>query len=439
MTQETYTPEEEDAAPSPMLWGATVCAHGAEGHDTASDWWQWEQRPGRIRHDSTSRDGAHHAEHYASDLKLAHTLGHNACCLSLSWSRIQPAREQFDAEALAHYRKVFETMGELGISPVCALQEIAAPQWFTGRGGWLNRRAPETFAAYVEAVMDALGPYCRWWIPIMAPAAVAAYGYAEGYWPPGRRGRRAEQALRRQTEAMVRAAAVIREQQPGARVGAPLEATHVLPFEDERSWDLRAARREDRWWNRAVLDYWRELDTQEDAFDFVAMAFEGTIDVQFHPFTLHPPFRRRVDESGARTGPRRPAPDAQGFRSELRRALDWKRPVLLTGVGWGTTDDEERCWRLLDHLSIVFEFLRNDAPIWGYFHRSLLDSFEWLDGYTRPYGLIHVDQSSLARTPQNSAYLFQDIIAHKEIRKGTVQRFCPGWSPPETEEPGAVP
>ena len=437
MTDQAHTPQGGNAALSNFLWGATVCAHGAEGNDTASDWWQWEQRPGRIRMDATSRDGAHHTEHYPSDFKLAHTLAHNACCLSLSWSRIQPEPGRCDEKALNHYQRVMETLAELGMTPVCALQEISAPQWFTEQGGWLGRRAPELFAAYAERVIDAVGSYCQWWIPIMAPAAAAAYGYGEGHWPPGKRGWRMDAALRRQCEAMARAADALRRNQPEARIGAPLEATHVLPHEDGRAWDLRAARWEDQWWNRAVPGYWRALSGHEDAFDFVAMAFEGTIGVQFHPFTWRPLLRRRMNSAGEPTGVRRPRPDVQGFRSELRRALSWGKPVLLSGVGWGTSGDQERCRHLLDHLAVVFEFLKDNAPIAGYFHRSLLDSFEWLDGYSRPYGLIHVDQSSFARTPQNSAYLFQDVITHGGIRKGAAQRFCPDWTPPEDVDSNA--
>lgn len=104
-----------------FLWGAAVSAHAVEGGNFNSDWWRWEQRPGRVRENGSSKVAADHFRRYREDIGLARKLGHGALLFNLEWSRIEPEPGRFDDGSIAHYGDVFDALAEAGLEPVCAL------------------------------------------------------------------------------------------------------------------------------------------------------------------------------------------------------------------------------------------------------------------------------------------------------------------------------
>ena len=120
-------------------------------------------------------------------------------------------------------------------------------------------------------------------------------------------------------------------------------------------------------------------------------------------------------------------PCAYAVGAALERAAVWEAPLWVTGTGLATEDDSARCRFLLDQTEAVLKCRRRGMPILGFGYRSLLDGFEWRHGFTQRYGLIHVDRKSLARTPNPSAFLYQDIAKNDDIRDGAVARYCPLW------------
>jgi beta-galactosidase len=111
----------------------------------------------------------------------------------------------------------------------------------------------------------------------------------------------------------------------------------------------------------------------------------------------------------------------------LIELAEYSLPIVVTGNGVATTDDGIRCRYLLDHLAEVRRAMEDGVDIRGYFHRSLLDSFEWTRGYSVRYGLFHVDKTTKTRTPNQSAFLYKEFCESGAVRRGTVAQFCPGW------------
>jgi len=168
--------------PKDFLWGATTSAYQVEGGNFNTDWWRWEQRPGRIADRRTSQSAADHAEHYEADFELARKLGHNAHLFSIEWSRVQPEADHFDHQAMAHYANVVDALVRRGLEPVCVLNAVALPAWFARQGGWRSRDAAEVFGRYVERVVEALASQCRRWIPVWEPEFLATMAWIEAVW-----------------------------------------------------------------------------------------------------------------------------------------------------------------------------------------------------------------------------------------------------------------
>ncbi|MFO7974066.1 MAG: family 1 glycosylhydrolase [Candidatus Hydrogenedentota bacterium] len=424
--------------PTEFLWGATLSAHAVEGGHFASDWWRWEQRPGRIADGSTSQIGSDHWNRFQEDIRLARKFGLNALLVSLEWSRIEPEPGKIDGVVLDHYRAVLETMRAEQLEPIVALHEVTLPQWIAEARGWLATDAAESFARYAAQVAEALGEACRYWIPILNPVTAVRMGHLWGHWPPGlQRLRTGWQTLRQMALAHAQAFHTLRKKVPEAEIGAGIHAERLHPFDDSSTWDLRAARCEQAlsnevWLRALTTGNWprpfRKNPALADTVNFIGASYYGAQHVRFRPG--RGTFAIRTNRSGERTIHEYES-DPKGMAEVLRNLATFDKPLMILGNGIATEDDKRRRHYLLDHVAALQRALADGIDVRGYMYRSLLDGFEWDQGYTAHYGLVHVGRGALARTPNPSAYLYKDIADSGGIRKGALARYSPDWLPPD--------
>jgi beta-glucosidase len=241
----------------------------------------------------------------------------------------------------------------------------------------------------------------------------------ERRWPgPPRRFFDAVASFEHLTAAHIAAYRAIHTRRDDARVGAGIHARHFLPADENSPWDHRAQLRESRRCNKRFL---RDV---EGAYDFVSLAYYGREYVRFAPLRPDRLFARLSDANGrAITGPLY-EPDAEGLVETVERFAKAGKPILLTS-GIATNDDTERCKYIVDHARAIERLRKSGAPLMGYLHRSLLDGFEWDAGYTRRYGLVHVDRDTQSRTPNPSAFLFRELCRTGTMGAGAIARYCP--------------
>lgn len=414
--------------PQSFLWGATLSAHQVEGANYASDWWRFEQRPGRIAGNATSQRAAGHYERFAADFKLARDFGLNSLLFSIEWSRIEPEEGQFDETAIDHYTQVFTTLRELSIEPLCALQHVTLPRWFPG---WYQPGAPGLFTRYARLAAERWGPLCRRWIPIHEPVHWITMACIDRLWPSEGRGPvNARRALLNMARAHAAAYGAFHGARADVEVGASIRARVCLPADDRSAWDLRAARAEqyraNQLWPRLLVTgrapaSWRRLSDVSGTIDFLGVAYYGRERVQFNPLAPTRRFRRIIDSE--------PQTHPAGLLEVLTDTKGLGLPMYITGNGTPAQNDLTRARFLLDHIDILRKTLDIGVDVLGYYHKSLLDGFEWLDGYSKRFGLMHVDWSSLTRTPNPSAFLYKELCQTGTIHKGAVIRFAPNWSP----------
>jgi beta-glucosidase len=265
-------------------------------------------------------------------------------------------------------------------------------------------------------------------------------GYLARQWPPvSGNPFRAARAFRNVVLAHTFAAMSIRETCPGARIGVSVRARSVAPLDVHSVWDLRTARREEHWHNHAIIEAvqdgrlpfpMRQLGGIDNLFDFIGVGFYGAERVSFSPIRPRSMFVAPVGSDGRPTATPCPEPSPCELGRILGEMDRYGKPVLVTGNGLATDNDDARTRFLLDHLATVSDRISAGSDLKGFFHYSLLDGFEWSEGCSARHGLVHVDWATLARTPNQSAYLYKDICEHDALRPGTLARYCPDWREP---------
>jgi len=416
--------------PPGFLWGAATSAHQVEGGNSANDWWRFEQVPGAIRGGAASGSACRHYERFDADFALAAADGHNAHRLSLEWSRLEPQPGVFDAGAVEHYHAVFASLRHHRLTPIVTLHHFTNPLWLADDGGWENRRVVDRFESFVRFCAREFGSEVDWWCTVNEPEVFAFRGWSEGVWPPRvRDDSRALTVIAHQLEAHGRAYRVLHAEDrwdadgDGAAVRAGF-AKHRPQLEALRAWhplDRIVAHFERKVFNeaveRAAIDgvidlaipgargVRRQLPELAGAMDWYGLnyytrwmvkAFADPSHVA-RPGSLHNDLDWEVHPAG--------------FEQALRAAARLGKPILVTENGVADARDALRPQAIVDFVTAMHRAIAAGAQVLGYLHWSLLDNFEWSDGFHGCFGLYAVDFTDEARprTRRRSAEVFARI------------------------------
>jgi beta-glucosidase len=403
--------------PQGFLWGTSSAAHQVEGDNRNSDWWEFEQQPGRIANGDTSEIACDHYHRYREDFTLLREMSQNAHRLSIEWSRIEPSEGEFDARQIRHYRDVLGELREQGIQPMVTLHHFTSPLWFTRKGGWRASDAPRAFLPFVHRVVDELGDLVSMWCTINEPSIYAAQGWLTGEFPPGRHGDVAAvygvaNNMRRAHELAYLA---IKHRWPDSPVGLSHHKFLFMPATPKRRDRLAAHAAQ------MVMDTWpvapgRLRNIVEATSDYVGIAHYHVQNVAFDPRRPRDQFVRRFNVPGAQVSDMGWSADPQWMRQVLNELKGLGKPVYITENGLGTADDERRQRYLVDVLSNVHLAIADGVDVRGYFHWTNMDNFEWARGYQVRFGLIDVDRKTLERTIKPSGRLYARIAQANAVR-----------------------
>ena len=439
--------------PPDFLWGAATSAYQVEGAVDEdgrgrSMWDAFSHSPGRVANGDTGDITTDHYHRWPEDVAIMADLGLGAYRFSIAWPRIQPnGRGRVNEPGIDWYDRLVDALLERGIEPCPTLYHWDLPQAVDEQGGWLTRETVERFAEYAAVCFDRLGDRVRTWFTVNEPWVAATLGYRLGLHAPGRCSL-AEAVTAAHHLLLAHGAAVqaFRASGRDGRIGIvlslfPTEA--ATPAEDDR----RAAVGSDGYTNRWFLDPVLRGRYPGDMLEL----FEGLVG----PLTaIHAGdaqrigtpsdllgvnyYTRRVVAAGTADGGlpwtvRPPAPDAPRTDSgweitpaaltELLLRLGSEAssiPVVITENGGvfldapgpdGRIHDTGRTSFLRHHLAAVHRAIELGADVAGYFHWSLLDNFEWAEGFRSRFGLVHVDYPTGRRLIKDSARAYAGIIA----------------------------
>jgi beta-glucosidase len=408
--------------PAGFLLGTATSAHQVEGGNDRSDWARFEAEPGRIARGERSGRAADHYHRVPEDVALMRVLGANAYRFSIEWSRLEPTEGTWDEGAWAHYVAELHQLREADITPMVTLLHFTLPGWLAERGGLTADHFPARFERFAAEAARRLGPEVDLWCTLNEPNVQMAAGYLDGVWPPGRRDpREAERALLGLLRGHAAAAAALRAGDAGAAVGIALNLVLLEPSAPWSLPDLLAARLASQAYNWTVYDavasgqvrLWVpglfDLDVPvaglAGSADFVGVNYYTRNLIRFAPGAAG-----RVE--------RQPGPGARsdleweihpdGLLRLLRAA--WHRyrlPLYVTENGIADAAGTRRPGFVDAHLHAVAQALREGIPVRGYFHWSLIDNFEWAEGFAPRFGLYRVDYATFERTPAPGAERFR--------------------------------
>ncbi|MGW4466169.1 GH1 family beta-glucosidase [Micromonospora sp. NPDC004704] len=445
--------------PVDFWWGAATAAYqieGAvtEGGRTPSIWDVFAATPGRIEDGGTGETATDHFHRYREDVALMAELGLAAYRFSVAWPRIRSAGGAgVNAAGLDFYDRLVDALLAAGITPVATLYHWDLPQELEQAGGWTNRDTAGHFADYASAVASRLGDRVRLWNTLNEPWCSAFLGYGSGGHAPGRTSHRdALTATHHLLLAHGLATRALRAAATTGQVGIALNAGRVRPVSTAPA-DLDAARRIDGLLNRIFFDPLLRgaypADIQADTAGITDWSFvrDGDLAVISTPIDALGVNYYQPDLVGAapagQSDPGTPYPTAQdivfhptpGPVTDMGWSIDptGLREVLLgirrdygdipmyvteNGAAYvdrvtpdGRVPDPERIDYLHAHLAAVHEAMSAGVDLRGYFVWSLLDNFEWGYGYSKRFGLVHVDYATQARTLKDSAHWYREVIA----------------------------
>lgn len=434
--------------PPGFLWGAATSAYQIEGSPLAdgagpSIWHRFVHSPGLTASGDTGDVACDHYRRYASDVQLMAELGLTAYRFSIAWARVLPAgRGAVNPAGLGFYDRLVDALLAKGIQPVATLYHWDLPAALDDRGGWLNPDVADWFADYAATVVRALGDRVALWATLNEPWVVADGGYLHGALAPGHRNLfEAPLVSHNLLRAHGRAVEACRAE-GATRVGVVVNLEPKYPASDSAA-DLAATRRADAYMNRQYLDpiflgrypeempeifgpAWpdfpaADLDLIRRPIDFLGVNYY-TRSVTRHDDRALPV------RAGAVRQPHHPYTETgwEVYPPALTRVLLWVKerygnpPVYITENGAafydppkplaGAVEDPLRVHYLREHLRAAHRALRQGVDLRGYFAWSLLDNLEWSLGYSKRFGIVHVDFETQQRTPKASARFYARVI-----------------------------
>jgi beta-glucosidase len=443
--------------PAGFVWGTATSAYQIEGATRddgrgESIWDRFASLPGKIADGSDGSVACEHYKRFSDDVKLMGWLGIAAYRFSVAWPRIVPAGRggQVNERGLGFYERLVDTLLEQGIRPCVTLYHWDLPQVLEDQGGWPVRATAEAFVDYADVVTRRLGDRVSCWITHNEPQVVSMLGYARGIPAPGRTS--TADALATAHHLLLShgwAMQVIRSNVRDAEAGitCDLQPSYAASASEA---DQEAARlydgRVNRWFldpvhgrgypADVVADYVREGHLPAGELPFVREGDLATIatPTDFLGINYYSRAILRSDRlPEAENLPRAlSASDdktdmgwenyADGLTDLLTRVhADYApRAIYITenGAAYGHGPDESgsvhdapRTLYLRNHLAACLRAIEAGVPLRGYFVWSLLDNYEWAEGYAKRFGIVYVDYQTQQRIPKASAHWYRGVVA----------------------------
>lgn len=394
-----------------------------EGNDPC-DWTDWE-RAGRTSGEPCG-SAVDSWNRYEADASLAAGAGANAFRFSVSWSRIEPKPGEFDDHALARYVTLVEHLNRIAVEPAVTLFHYTHPRWFHERTPWTSPASVQAFARFTRRVVEAFGAGVRLYVPLNEPLVFMLAAYFGGQIPPGLASPGEVRAVfEHLLAAHAESAAVIRELQPHAAVGVAHNMMAFAPERPRHLLDRTLARVAHRSYNRSLLDAFasgrwdfvlppgtRVRGRNDDlpaSLDFFGVNYYSRLHLRC------PGRERWVGDFGYRDSSGHGLTDngweifPEAFEGLLREASSAGFPLVVTENGLADQADRLRPFFLRSHLAAIQRAEASGTPVHGYFHWSLVDNYEWLDGFGPKFGLYAVDRTTMARAPRESVEVFREL------------------------------
>lgn len=396
--------------PDGFYWGAATASYQVEGGIENTDWAQ-AARDGRV---PVCGDACDHYNRYEADFDLVKELGHTAHRLSVEWARIEPREGEFDAAAIAHYRKVLSALHERGIKPYVTIWHFTLPDWFAQNGGFERADAPVVFARYAAFVVQELGDVCEHFSTMNEPNVFGSNGWLRGSWPPFKRftltdrvsitnsGRQFEakasrglkplllyfRVMKNLAKAHNQAYLAIKMTRPDIEVSV---VKHVIVFAATNNpWQKLKAWLANYFWTHKFM---RRVTHHVDS-----------IGLNYYFYTQFGDTRHwKKTDMDWNFAP-------EYIYDALKMLAVYKKPLFVSEAGLADHDDSDRAEYITKQIEATWRAIQDGCDVRGHLYWSLLDNYEWALGFDKRFGLVEVNFETQERTIRPSAYVYKKII-----------------------------
>ncbi len=441
--------------PEDFLWGASTAAYQIEGaYDEDGKgpgiWDAFSQKPGYIAHGENGNVSCDHYHRWKEDIELMKKIGLKSYRFSVSWPRVLPdGTGKVNQAGLDFYKKLVDELIENGIEPLLTLYHWNLPMALYERGGWKNPESVMWFAEYAELITQTFAGKVKYWITFNEPQIFVGLGLSQGTHAPFEKNLPEEimNITKNVLLAHGTAVRIIRKNCGGdVKIGMAPTAEIVIPG-DEREESIARARRDsfaivpemaanmNTWWSDPVFKGDFPEDAKEYFKDSLPKISEDEWKIITEPLDF---YGYNIYQGGGNPYPANPyGQDRYSYEGSPRTAMNWNvtpdvmywsarflyerygKPILITENGMACFDlvsldhevhDPARIDFIHRYLLSLKRAVDEGIPVLGYQYWSLLDNFEWADGYDKRFGLIYVDYKTLERTPKDSAYWYGRVI-----------------------------
>ena len=435
-----------------FLWGVATAAYQIEGAwnkdgKGVSIWDTFTHKKGKVKTKENGDTACDFYHRYPEDIGLVQQMGFDVNRFSLSWSRIMPnGTGVINQKGVDFYHKVIDECIAKGVQPWITLYHWDLPQALEDKGGWTNREVIAWFSEYVEFCTKTFGDKVKNWMVLSEPAAFTALGYMLGMHAPGKRGfNHFGAAVHHAAMCQAEGGRIIRKNVKNANIGSTFSCSHVQPYKNTET-HIKAADRMDAILNRLFLEpvlglgypfetvpllnkmkkYILDGDMEKLTFDFDFIGLQNyTRNItKFSPFVpgawaIEVPAKKRnvpYTEMGWEEYP-------EGIYQLLKKFAAYKniKKIIVTENGAAYPDsvqdnavkDEKRIEFYKSYLAKVLQAKQEGVPVEGYFVWTLMDNFEWIEGFKPRFGLVYLDFETQKRIIKDSGLWFQTFLHEK--------------------------
>ncbi len=413
-----------------FMLGTATASTQIEGGDTNNTWYKWCQE-GHISDSSSCITACDHWNRVKEDTELLKNLNVQTHRMSLEWSRIEPEPGKFSKDAIRHYRNEIGQLLESNIQPLVTLHHFSDPLWFQDMGGWKNPENSELFVDYARHVIENLGDLVSEWVTFNEPNTYTTLGYELGIFPPGSRNLAESNTVKAELikthvklYKMIHKIRLERKFKGKTMVGA---AIHLRIFEGiSRVGKITAG----------IVNYaFNELfmvgittgrlmfplsskgyKYQKGQYaDFLGINYytRNIVEFVFDPSNY---FHQLISDKNLKKSDLGWDIYPEGIYILCRKYYNkYKLPIYITENGISDKYDNRRPAYIANHLAYVAKAINEGIQVERYYHWTLMDNFEWLEGESAKFGLYKCDFTNQERIPRKSAELYARICKEKKL------------------------
>lgn len=394
--------------PEGFFWGSAASAYQVEGGIYNNDWADF-CRAGKINDGSMCQLGPDHYHLYEKDFDIAENLNQNAHRFSIEWSRIEPREGHFDKKEIEHYRKVLRALKKRGLEPFVTIYHWPVPKWFAKKGHWHgNRDAVKDFTRYGEYVARELCNEVKYWVTINEPAIYTLNSFFTGVWPPEKK---SIFTAKKVYDKLIKSHKILYELIHGyypsgkVEVGVAKNNTYFEAYQNK--WMNKAVKKwADHFWNQYFLEEIRRYQ------DFIGLNHYFHNRIKFNWLRPSKSFNQNENKETTDMGWEIYPPAIYHCLKDLKK---YNLPVYIFENGLADAEDKKRADYIRNYLRYVHRAIQEGVDVRGYFYWSLLDNFEWKEGYSKRFGLVDINYRTLERHIRPSAKVYAKICRQNQL------------------------